>query len=103
MKLAILASAFLVAIASASPLEAAPKKCGPCEKLCLAAGQVCVSVPTDKGCKDVCILPTFCGGFAGIACEEKDAICVDDPRDDCDPQNGGFDCGGLCVPKRLLG
>ena len=24
-------------------------------------------------------------------------MCVDDPSDDCDPNNGGADCGGLCV------
>ena len=24
--------------------------------------------------------------------------CVDDPRDNCDPQKGGIDCGGICVP-----
>lgn len=23
--------------------------------------------------------------------------CVDDPRDDCDPQKGGADCSGICV------
>jgi Kazal-type serine protease inhibitor domain len=39
----------------------------------------------------------FCGGFAGIPCEDG-LECVDDPDDDCDPQNGGADCGGICVP-----
>lgn len=38
---------------------------------------------------------TFCGGFAGIACPGA-GMCVDDPSDDCDPENGGADCGGLC-------
>lgn len=37
-----------------------------------------------------------CGGFAGVACPGEGA-CVDDPRDDCDPQAGGADCGGVCV------
>lgn len=38
----------------------------------------------------------FCGGFAGIDCPGG-ASCVDDPSDDCDPMNGGADCGGICV------
>ena len=38
-----------------------------------------------------------CGGFAGIACPEGYS-CADDPSDDCDPNNGGADCGGICTP-----
>jgi hypothetical protein len=38
----------------------------------------------------------FCGGFAAIQCPEGQA-CVDDPNDDCDPTQGGADCGGICV------
>ena len=37
----------------------------------------------------------FCGGFAGIQCEEG-LECVDDPNDKCDPKSGGADCGGIC-------
>lgn len=37
----------------------------------------------------------FCGGFAGIECPGAGS-CVDDPTDDCDPNDGGADCGGLC-------
>ena len=37
----------------------------------------------------------FCGGFAGIECPGAGA-CIDDPSDDCDPERGGADCGGLC-------
>jgi hypothetical protein len=40
----------------------------------------------------------FCGGIAGIPCPEN-LTCVDDPSDDCDPKNGGADCGGICVPE----
>lgn len=36
-----------------------------------------------------------CGGFVGTACPGV-GECVDDPRDDCDPLNGGADCGGVC-------
>jgi hypothetical protein len=41
----------------------------------------------------------FCGGIAGIECPDK-LICVDDPRDDCCPEAGGADCGGMCVRPR---
>lgn len=37
-----------------------------------------------------------CAGFLGIACPGK-LQCIDDPRDDCDPWNGGADCTGMCV------
>jgi hypothetical protein len=39
----------------------------------------------------------LCGGFAARPCDSGFA-CVDDPNDACDPQNGGADCGGICVP-----
>jgi hypothetical protein len=38
----------------------------------------------------------FCGGIAGIPCHEAGEVCIDDPTDDCDPKNGGADCGGIC-------
>jgi hypothetical protein len=41
--------------------------------------------------------PPFCGGIAGFPCPDGQE-CVDDPSDDCDPANGGADCGGMCVP-----
>jgi hypothetical protein len=37
----------------------------------------------------------FCGGFGNFPCPEK-YTCVDDTTDDCDPANGGADCGGVC-------
>jgi hypothetical protein len=40
----------------------------------------------------------FCGGIAGIPCPTG-KTCIDDPSDDCDPQNGGADCGGICVQE----
>lgn len=51
----------------------------------------------DADCSGICIMPVFCGGFAGIACASG-YTCEDDPRDDCDPDDGGADCSGLCVP-----
>jgi hypothetical protein len=41
----------------------------------------------------------FCGGIAGFLCD-KGFICVDDPRDDCDPNKGGADCGGICQEEK---
>jgi len=37
-----------------------------------------------------------CGGFLGTPCPGA-GKCVDDPTDDCDPNNGGADCGGICT------
>lgn len=37
-----------------------------------------------------------CGGIAGIQCPAGQK-CVDNPNDNCDPSNGGADCGGICV------
>jgi hypothetical protein len=44
-----------------------------------------------------CERPTgpACGGFPGTPCPGQ-GDCVDDPADDCDPEQGGADCGGLC-------
>lgn len=38
----------------------------------------------------------FCGGIAAITCTEG-LVCVDDPKDTCDPTKGGADCGGICM------
>jgi hypothetical protein len=53
------------------------------EPRCVAAQPSPVSAP-------------FCGGFGGFACPGAGS-CVDNPDDECDPANGGADCGGLCV------
>jgi hypothetical protein len=37
-----------------------------------------------------------CGGFAGIRCPGR-GVCVDDPSDDCNPDAGAVDCGGVCT------
>ncbi|KAK4463045.1 hypothetical protein QBC42DRAFT_152903, partial [Cladorrhinum samala] len=66
-------------------------------------GQICVDDPRVSGCgmacdrPGICVTPEFCGGFAGIPCKDKNKVCIDDPRDDCDPMHGGADCGGICV------
>ncbi|KAK3321832.1 hypothetical protein B0H66DRAFT_589665 [Apodospora peruviana] len=102
MKLLYISPAFLFAIlASTSPLldnrEVLEPRVCVCNKLC-PFGSVCIVLPTKK-CKTVCVVPEFCGGIAAIQCESKDDICIDDPRDDCNPKHGGADCGGICVPK----
>jgi hypothetical protein len=40
-----------------------------------------------------------CGGIQGLACPSG-YVCQDDRRDDCDPANGGADCGGICRRER---
>lgn len=55
-----------------------------------------VSVAQDGACEPG--PGEFCGGIAGIACAEG-LTCVDDPSDECDPENGGADCGGICVTE----
>lgn len=49
----------------------------------------------DAGTEDVAEEAVRCGGFAAIACPGA-STCEDDPDDDCDPTNGGADCGGVC-------
>jgi hypothetical protein len=39
-----------------------------------------------------------CGGIAGIRCPGE-KVCVDDPNDNCDPEQGGADCPGICEAK----
>jgi hypothetical protein len=64
--------------------------CEPKEVECLVAPcppvGVCVADP---------VPPVRCGGIAGIKCPGA-GQCVDDSSDDCDPANGGADCGGVC-------
>ncbi|HMI92920.1 MAG TPA: protease complex subunit PrcB family protein, partial [Polyangiales bacterium] len=44
-----------------------------------------------------CREPTFCGGIAALPCPAGQE-CIDAPGDGCNPDNGGADCGGICVP-----
>ena len=71
-------------------------------------GYACIKDPYKEGCGPecdglgICVLDKMCGGFAGLPCDNPAMKCKDDPRDQCDPLNGGADCGGLCVwpPKQ---
>jgi hypothetical protein len=47
-----------------------------------------------------CSPRVFCGGIAGFPCPGAGS-CIDDPNDDCDPNQGGADCGGLCVCEAI--
>ncbi|HMI90595.1 MAG TPA: hypothetical protein VK509_04490 [Polyangiales bacterium] len=68
--------------------------CNPSCGICTKPGEGCTKQlcePTDPPVKD----PQRCGGFGGFPCPGL-GDCADDPSDDCDPKNGGADCGGIC-------
>jgi hypothetical protein len=74
-------------------------RCGPGEFCCNPSCGICA--PLGGGCITVVCDPEpgrMCGGIAGIPCPDG-FVCVDDPRDDCDPAKGGADCSGICVPR----
>ncbi|EWC44266.1 hypothetical protein DRE_01092 [Drechslerella stenobrocha 248] len=81
-----------------------PKKCGGLAGFRCPRGQICIDDPKSPcgiavDCLGICVVEEFCGGFAGFQCSKKTDVCIDDPRDDCNPKKGGADCGGLCIPK----
>lgn len=58
-----------------------------------------INVELVSNCKSIepkPVEPLACGGIAGIQCSGGQ-VCVDDPRDTCDPSHGGADCSGICV------
>ncbi|KAL2891438.1 hypothetical protein HOO65_010796 [Ceratocystis lukuohia] len=63
-------------------------------------GQTCTPDPRQGYGGSLICVPSygdnFCGGFAGFGCS-GDTSCFDYPYDDCDPDNGGADCGGWCI------
>ncbi|CBX94700.1 hypothetical protein IAQ61_009382, partial [Plenodomus lingam] len=71
-------------------------------------GETCITDPYTGGCGPacdalgICVKDKMCGGFTGLACDEEGQVCHDDPRDDCDPLNGGSDCGGF-IERWILG
>ncbi len=70
---------------------------------CRDSGSACASIGLcvegfvwdDVRCECVSA-DTQCGGLTGASCPSADQICVDNPFDGCDPQNGGADCSGVC-------
>jgi hypothetical protein len=67
----------------------------PCAAVSCLVGTTCEVVDGEPVCTPIEPSGPFCGGFAGIQCAGA-GMCVDDPTDSCDPDNGGADCGGLC-------
>jgi hypothetical protein len=66
----------------------------PCATVRCAVGTIC-ELQADGTAACVPNGP-FCGGIAGFLCPGG-GQCVDDPTDDCDPNMGGADCGGICA------
>jgi hypothetical protein len=50
-----------------------------------------------SSCTSGGIVQETCGGFVGASCSDETLTCIDNPTDDCDPNNGGADCIGICV------
>lgn len=65
-----------------------------CAAVLCEVGSICEEIDGVAQCTPV-ESPPFCGGFGGFQCPGS-GVCVDDPSDDCDPENGGADCGGQC-------
>lgn len=89
-----------------------PEECtGTCRRVCGASikapcpgGKSCVHFPGSKSGLGICRkrpYPTgaMCGGLTEKACPAGQR-CVDRPADQCDPELGGADCPGMCVPRR---
>jgi hypothetical protein len=71
-----------------------------------AKGTTCRDDPRVPGCgracdrQGICIPDNApqCGGFAGFECPKGSGLeCYDLPNDDCDPEDGGNDCIGVCL------
>jgi hypothetical protein len=92
-----------------------PDEPDPCSNVSCALGQHCEAgkcVPdvvvdpcavilcaTGTHCEEGECVPNgrvICGGIAGFECPGA-GECVDDPSDDCHPDSGGADCGGVCL------
>jgi hypothetical protein len=50
-----------------------------------------MSQELDKGARR-----KHCGGFGNFPCPSG-FVCIDDPSDTCDPDDGGADCPGICA------
>ncbi|HET9959815.1 MAG TPA: hypothetical protein VFQ61_35230 [Polyangiaceae bacterium] len=78
------------------PAQCGSLECAPGEH-CELQDVVCKRAPCDPVAQCVPdVEGPFCGGLAGIPCPGS-GRCSDDPSDDCDPANGGADCGGVCT------
>lgn len=93
-----LQSTLSLLLLSASAI-AVPTDKTPCPLFC-PPNEICVTDPSTK--QSFCVKPVECGGLVVKRCP-KGQKCVDDPRDDCDPDDGGADCSGVCIPNVLGG
>ena len=66
-----------------------------CALILCAPGTTCEVIDGEGTCTPIEPTGPFCGGFGGFECPGSGS-CVDDPSDDCDPDDGGADCGGVC-------
>jgi hypothetical protein len=69
-------------------------KTDPCATVRCQAGTECQV--DDQGMAACVAVGPFCGGIAARPCPGS-GQCIDNPTDSCDPNNGGADCGGVCV------
>ncbi|KAJ9453117.1 hypothetical protein DIPPA_09103 [Diplonema papillatum] len=57
----------------------------------------------DRPCPaDVCKGATKCGGTTGALCRSRTQVCIGNPADDCNPDEGGADCIGCRVLDQCL-
>ena len=84
-----------IKLSSCGGFTAHPQEC--------PAGYYCVDrAPNCRqavDCPGVCVddpSAPFCGGPEGLVCPDG-LVCADNTLDSCDPQDGGVDCGGICV------
>ncbi|KAF7507109.1 hypothetical protein GJ744_010922 [Endocarpon pusillum] len=81
-----------------------PQICGSRGLAPCPPSQTCINDPSKPNCDIAVDCPGICvhlkgpscGGFAGLHCP-RGKVCVDDPRDSCDPRQGGADCIGTCI------
>ena len=71
---------------------------------CADGSQSCPQVRCVNGACMVDVKPCSteqrCGGLADESCQPG-FLCVDDPADECIPDRGDSDCGGICVPDTI--
>jgi hypothetical protein len=73
-----------------APCRICPDNSASCPSAGCDAGKCTVDAPP-------CPEAKTCGGIAGFTCDPG-FQCVDNPGDDCAPERGDADCGGICVP-----